>query len=80
MKKIFIILLIMSAFASCDSPLHITGNPDKSTAGSGGAGSGKMSEELPGKAGTRGLSVDTNKVGGPIVIDTAKVKRDTLPH
>jgi hypothetical protein len=79
MKRIIVITLIITGFTYCNAPLPVTGNPDKATATSGGAGSAKMSDELPGKPGTAGVKVDTGKIGGPIIIDSTHTRKDSLP-
>jgi hypothetical protein len=76
-KSIIISGLLIMIVNSCHSPQPITGNPDKLTTSSGTAGSAKMSNELPGKL-NDGLKTDTNKINGPIKIDSSNRKKDTL--
>jgi len=75
-----VLLLVGFVLYRCNTPLPVTGNPDKATLTSGTAGSSKMSDELPGKPGTAGVKTDTNKVGKPIVIDSTGKRRDSLLH
>jgi hypothetical protein len=76
MTKIIAIASLLLAMNACHSPTPITGNPDKLTTSSGTAGSAKMSNELPGKM-NGGMLTDTNKIKGPIRIDSLKPKKDT---
>lgn len=76
-KNILIYWLLILVVYSCHSPEPVTGNPDKLTTTSGTAGSSKMSNELPGKS-NGGLVTDTNKINGPVKIDSVKPKKDTV--
>ncbi len=46
MKKLFALLLLISAFA-CNGPMQVTGNPDDHSATSGTLGSAKAENQLP---------------------------------
>lgn len=78
MKRIGVyIVLLMLAFTACHSPVPVTGNPGKLTTTSGTAGSARMSNELPGRTNSA-MVTDTNKIKGPVKIDSSKTKKDTL--
>jgi len=64
-------MILCWLIGSCESPVHITANPDDQTSSSGTAGSAKMTTQLPPKP-------DNMKLPDSLKLpDTAKVKRDT---
>lgn len=65
------VICLLLCIAACREPMSITANPDDHTNASGTAGSAKMTNQLPPKAGNVKVKTDTIKLPN----DTARVRQ-----